>query len=54
MTGAAASARWFFHFGQGEAEGDESLRELLGGKLRVAAGRGRIADLAGDLGFGDP
>jgi pyruvate,orthophosphate dikinase len=28
----ASSSRWFFHFGNGEAEGDGSLKELLGGK----------------------
>ena len=32
MSRAAPSSRWFFHFGNGEAEGDGSLRELLGGK----------------------
>ena len=32
MSPAAPSSRWFFHFGNGEAEGDGSLIELLGGK----------------------
>jgi pyruvate,orthophosphate dikinase len=32
MSRAAPSSRWFFHFGNGEAEGDGTLRELLGGK----------------------
>ncbi len=31
-TGSASSSRWFFHFGNGSAEGDGSLRDLLGGK----------------------
>ena len=32
MKRAAPPSRWFFHFGNGEAEGDGSLWELLGGK----------------------
>ncbi|MEO6463647.1 MAG: pyruvate, phosphate dikinase, partial [Candidatus Eisenbacteria bacterium] len=29
---SSSSSRWFFHFGNGEAEGDGSLKDLLGGK----------------------